>query len=360
VGHVWTRARELCEQVGDTAQLSEVLLGLWVFHGVRGELHTTQEIGEQLLRLARREHDDFLLFSAHFIMGWALFFRGELVPARANFERAMALYDPQQHSDRALVGVHDSVVLCLSYLAWSLIVLGYPDQAVTRIFEALVRTQALAHPFSLVFVRMHDVWVHMLRREAQTAQEHAEAQIALCEEQGFTFWWGWGMFCRGWALVARGHGEEGVAQMRQGIARFAQDSLMGPYARALLAEACAHIGQTAEGWTVLEKALAEVDQSEGRYYHAELHRCKGELLLQQAAPDDQQAEDCFHQALDLSRRSQAKWWELRAAMHLSRLWQHQGKRAEAHDLLAPIYGWFTEGFDTADLQEAKALLEALA
>jgi len=293
-------------------------------------------------------------------MGVALFFRGELVPARVNFERAMALYDPQQHSDRALVGVNDYVVMCLFYLAWSLIVLGYPDQAVTRISEALVRAQELAHPYSVVFARMHAVHVHELRREAQTAQEHAEAMIAICEEQGFTFWLRWGMFFRGWALVAQGHGEEGMAQMRQGIARFADDRLVGPYASALLAEACAHIGQTAEGWTVLEKALAEVDQGEGRFYHAELHRLKGEVLLRQAAPDDLQAEDCFHQALDLARRSQAKWWELRAAMSLSRLWQHQGKRAEAHDLLAPIYGWFTEGFDTADLQEAKALLDALS
>jgi predicted ATPase len=135
---------------------------------------------------------------------------------------------------------------------------------------------------------------------------------------------------------------------------------MGPYAHALLAEAYAHSGQTAEGWTVLEKALAEVDQGEGRVYHAELHRLKGEVLLRQAAPDAQQAADCLHQALGLARRSQAKWWELRAAIRLSRLWQHQGKRAEAHDLLAPIYGWFTEGFDTPDLQEAKALLDELS
>ena len=258
------------------------------------------------------------------------------------------------------MGVQDYVLIGLICLAWSLIVLGYPDQAVTRIHAALVRAHALAHPYSLVLARMHAVIAHMLRREVQIAQEHAEAQIALCEEQGFTFWWGWGMLFRGWALVAQGHGAEGVAQMRQGIARFGDDSLMGPYARALLAEACAHSGQTAEGWTVLEKALAEVDQGEGRFYHAELYRLKGEILLRQAAPDAQQVASCLHQALDLARRSQAKWWELRAAMRLSRLWQQQGQRAAARELLAPIYNWFTEGFDTADLQEARALLAALS
>jgi predicted ATPase len=356
-----TRARELCEQVGESAQLSEVLIGLWDFHLVRGEVQVSLERAEQLLRLSHREHDGFLLFVAHVVMGCALFFRGELVPARTNFERAMALYDPRQHSDRALVGVNDFMVMCLFYFAWSLIVLGYPDQAVTRISEALVRAQELAHPYSVVFARMHAVHVHELRREAQTAQEQAEAMIAICEEQGFTFWWGWGMFYRGWALVAQGHGEEGVAQMRQqGIVRFADDRLMGPYARALLAEACAHSGQTAEGWTVLEKALAEVDQGEGRFYHAELYRLKGEVLLRQVAPDAQQAADCFHQALALARRSQAKWWELRAAMRLSRLWQNQGKRNAARQLLTEVYGWFTEGFDTPDLQEAKALLDELS
>jgi predicted ATPase len=184
--------------------------------------------------------------------------------------------------------------------------------------------------------------------------------IAICEEQEFVFWLGWGMFYKGWALVAQGHGEEGVAQMRQGIAHFSHDRLMGPYARALLAGPCVHIGQTEEGWAMLEKALDEVNQGEGRFYTAELHRLKGELLLRQSVSNTSQAEACFHQALDLARRSQAKWWELRAAMSLSRLWQRQGKRNDARQLLAEVYDWFTEGFDTSDLQEAQTLLRQLS
>jgi predicted ATPase len=346
--------------MGDTAQLSEVLIGLFGFHGVRGELQAALEIGEQLLRLAQRAHDGFLLWVAHYGMGFALFFRGTLIPARVHFEQAMALYDPQQHSDRDLLGgFQDRVVSCLSHLAWSLVVLGYPDQAVTRIRESLVRGHELAHPYSRVYALMHAVVVHVLRGKAQTAQEYAEAMIALCEEREFVFWLGWGMFYKGWALVAQGHGEEGVAQIRQGITRFAHDRLMGPYARALLAEACAYIGQTEEGWAVLAEALAEVNQGEGRFYAAELHRLKGELLLRQAMTNAPQAEACFQQALALARRSQAKWWELRAAMSLSRLWQRQGKRDAACQLLAEIYGWFTEGFDTAVLQEARTLLHEL-
>jgi predicted ATPase len=231
--HVWTRARELAEQVGDTAELSKVLQGLFGFHGVRGELRAALERADDLLRLAQREHDDFFHCVAHFDTGFALFFRGALVSARANFEQAMAFYNPQQYSDRALVSVHDFVIHYLSHLAWSLVVLGYPDQAVTRIHEALTRAHELAHPYNLVYALIHAVTIHQLRLDTQAVQQHAEAMIAICEEQEFAFWLGWGMFYRGRALMAQGHGEEGVAQMRQGIAHFAHDRLMGPYARAL-------------------------------------------------------------------------------------------------------------------------------
>jgi DNA-binding winged helix-turn-helix (wHTH) protein/predicted ATPase len=358
VGPVWARARELCEQVGDTAQLSKVLIGLSAFHGLRGELRTALERSEDLLRLAQRTHDDFLHCVAHYRMGFALFFRGALVPARVNFEQALALYAPQQHSDRQLLGgFQDHVISCLSHLTLSLIVLGYPDQAVARIREALTRAQELAHPYSLVYALVHAFTIHQLRRDIQAVHEHAETMIAICEEQAFAFWLAVGMFYQGWVLVARGHGEEGLARMHPGIAP--SERLMAPYFRALLAEAYVTIGQTAEGWAVLAEALAEVDQGEGRFYAAELHRLKGELLLRQAMTNAPQAEACFQQALALARRSQAKWWELRAAMSLSRLWQRQDRRDAARQLLAEVYGWFTEGFDTADLQEARALLHAL-
>lgn len=347
--------------MGDTVQLSKVLQGLLGFHGVRGELRAVLERAEDLLRLARREHDDFLQCTAHFGMGFALFFRGELAPARANFEQALALYDPQQHRDRELLGgFQDHVVSCLSHLTLNLIVLGYPDQAVRRIHEALARAQELAHPYSLVYALIHAVTIHQLRLNILAVHEHTGAMIAICEEQEFVFWLGWGMFYKGWALVAQGHVEEGIAQMRQGIARFVRDRLMGPYTYALLAVASVHRGQTEEEWAMLDQALDEVNQGEGRFYTAELHRLKGELLLRQSTSNAQQAEACFHQALDLARRSQAKWWELRAAMSLSRLWQRQGKRNDARQLLAEVYDWFTEGFDTSDLQEAQTLLRQLS
>jgi predicted ATPase len=359
VGHAWTQVRELCEHLGDIAQLTIVLQGLFFFHSVRGELQTALELAENLLRLAQREHDGFLHFEAHFEMGFALFFRGELVSGRFNFERAMALDDPQQYSARTRPeDSGDSVVQCLSHLAWNLIVLGYPDQAMTRIYKALTRAQELGQSYNRMYALLHALQVHELRREAHVVQERAKAMIAICEEQEFVFWLAVGRFYEGWSLVAQGHGEMGIAQMRPGIAP--SERLMAPYFRALLAEAHATIGQTEEGLVVLEKALDEVDQGEGRFYVAELHRLKGELLLRQARTNAPQAEACFQQALDLARRSQAKWWELRAAMSLSRLWQRQSKRDAAHQLLAAVYGWFTEGFDTPDLQEAQTLLRQLS
>jgi class 3 adenylate cyclase/DNA-binding winged helix-turn-helix (wHTH) protein/predicted ATPase len=358
VGGALSRARELCEHLGDTVQLSKALVGLFGFYGSRGELQAGLELGEQHLRLAQREHDVFLGSVAHGGMGFTLFFRGDLVPARMNLERALTLYDLQQHSDQALLGVHDPVVMRLSYLAWTLAVLGYPDQGIGRIRDALTRAQELAHPYSLVHALIHAAHVGELRWEAEDVQEHAEAAIPVCNEQGFARWLVVGLFLRGWALHAQGLEEVGLDLMHQGIPP--NERLMTPYFRARLAASHAISGRTEEGLSILDAVLDEVSQGEGRFYTAELYRLKGELLLRQAITNAPQAEACFRHAQDLARRSQAKWWELRAVTSLARLWQSQDKRRDAHDLLAPVYEWFTEGFDTVDLQEAKALLVELA
>jgi predicted ATPase len=204
--------------------------------------------------------------------------------------------------------------------------------------------------------------LHYSRREWQTAQAHAEAALALATEHGFGRYVASGGLARGAALAAQGQGEAGIALMRQGLdALQATGSAVGmPFHLARLAEAYGQVGQLEEGLHLLAEALAVVDTTGGRQWEAELYRLHGELLLRQTVPDAPQAEAYFQRALDVARRRQAKSWELRAAMSLARLWQQQGKRAEAHELLAPIYGWFTEGFDTADLQDAKALLDELA
>jgi predicted ATPase len=204
--------------------------------------------------------------------------------------------------------------------------------------------------------------LHQDRREGQAVQELAERVIALSQEQGFLFRVAWGTILLGWALAEQGQSEEGIAHMRQGLASWQTmgTELAWPHCLSLLAEVYGRAGRAEEGLSLLAEALDVVHKTGQRVNEAELYRLKAELLLMQPAPDEHQAEACFRRALDIARRQQAKSRELRAATSLGRLWQHQGKRKEAHQLLAPIYGWFTEGFDTADLQEAKALLDELA
>jgi predicted ATPase len=241
---------------------------------------------------------------------------------------------------------------------WSL---GYPAQGLTQSHEAVTLAQQIAHPYSLCFALSAAAMFHQLRREVRAAQERAEATISLCQEQGFSFFMAIGSIFHGWALVQQGQTQAGIEYLTQGLTAWrATGAETGrPYFLALLADAHRIMGQPEAGLTVLAEALTLVDSSGVRFYEAELHRLKGELLLQQSSDKQAEAENCFHHALEIARNQQAKSFELRTATSLARLWQQQGKRQEAHDLLAPVYNWFTEGFDTADLQDAQVLLDAL-
>jgi len=239
--------------------------------------------------------------------------------------------------------------------------LGYQALALTRSHEALTLAQALSHPFSVAFTQGFAARLHQLRRESQPTQAQAETVIALCHEQGFAQWLGQTMILRGWALAEQGQATQGIAQIRQGLEawRGTGAELGQTYYGTLLAEAYGKAGAPEDGLHVIAEALAQAGRTEERFYEAQLHRLKGELLLARSRANQAEAEICFHQALDVARRQQAKSLQLRAAMSLAHLWQQQGRRAEARELLAPIYGWFIEGFDTADLQEARTLIEAL-
>ena len=296
------------------------------------------------------------------MMGQTMYWLGEMAQARENLEQGISLYDPQQHRSHVFVYGQDPGVLCRAFSAWAIWVLGYPDQALRSIHEALTMAQELTHPFSQAFALNMATVNYQFRREVQAVRERAEALMTLSDEQGFPYWLAFGTILRGWALTLQKEGAEGIEQMRQGLAaqRATGAEIDQPYFLFLLAEADEKAGQTQEGLTVLNEALDMVNATEERYWEAELLRRKGELLLMQQGQKREEAEECFRQALDIARRQQAKSLELRAAMSLSRLWQQQEKQKEAHQLLSEIYGWFTEGFDTVDLQEAKALLEELA
>jgi predicted ATPase len=274
----------------------------------------------------------------------------------------MALYDPQQHRSLAFLYGTDPGVVCLSYTAWALGLLGYADQALQKSDEALALAQSMSHFHSLALALTWSIYLHQARGELQAVQERVEALVTLAAEQRFPYWLALGTILGGWVLSQQRQAAEGIAQMHQGLAAYQATAaeLFRTYWLALLAEAYGTAGQVQEGLQALDEALALVDQNGERYWEAELYRRKGELLLQSGVwGTEPEAEGCFQHALAVAHRQQAKALELRAALSLSRLWRRQGKRAEVYQLLAEVYGWFTEGFDTADLQAAKALLDEL-
>jgi predicted ATPase len=350
--------------VGDTPQRSPALYGFWYAQMGTGQLRRARELGEEFLGLAQQRQDPLLLVEGHRMLGNTAWWQGQLAQTHAHVKEALALYDPAQHRAHAVRYGADSGVFCGVLGALTLWMLGYPDQALQGMEETLTGAQRLAHPFTLAQTLAFSALLHQLRREPQVALAQVEAQRALCTEQGFATYLAWGMMPCGWALAAQGQAVEGLAQLREGFATWR--ALGGervpawPWFLALWAEACGKAGQIDEGLRALDEALEGVQNKEEHLYEAEVYRLKGELLRQDMAAHQEEAETCFRQALDTARQQQAKSWELRAAMSLSRLWQRQGKHAEARELLAPIYGWFTEGFDTADLQEAKALLQELS
>jgi predicted ATPase len=283
--------------------------------------------------------------------------------------QGIALYNPLQHQTHAVRYGQDPGVACRAYGAANLWWLGYPEQALQWSHEALRLAQELAHPVSLGFALFLTSWVPQFRREGLLTHERAEAAITLAAEHGFAVFGAGGTIFRGWALAAQSielrpdqePREEGIAQIQQGMAawRATGAEALRPYYLALLAEATGKAGQVEEGLHLLAEALAVANDTGECRWDAELHRLTGELLLARPVVHHAEAETRLRQALTIAHGQQAKSYELRAAMSLARLWQQQGQRAEASSLLAPIYGWFTEGFDTPDLQEAKALLEQL-
>jgi predicted ATPase len=362
VEHAYTQARALCQQVGETPELVPVLFGLWRFYGVRSQLHTARELGETLLRLAQRAHDPALAVIAHSALGGTWLYLGALPAARQHVEEAIAHYTPDQRRALVFRMGQDLGVSCRTYAAVTLWLMGYPDQALAHINAALALAHELSHPFSLAWARCWAAFVSQFRRDVLAVHEQAEAAVALSTEQGFPLWTAHGTSLRGWALAMQSQGEEGMAQVRQGLTdlRATGAALFVPYLYTVLADVCAHLGHTEDGLQALIEAHTLVEQQEERWWEAEVCRLRGVLLLKQRWTPQGEAEAWLRRALDVSRRQQAKSLELHAAMSLARLRQQQGKRDEARALLAPVYSWFTEGFDTADLQEAKALLDALA
>jgi len=347
--------------VGETPELAAVLFGLWRFYVVRSQFQTARELGETLLRLAQQAHDPTLSVVAHYALGWTWISLGALSAARPHLEEGIARYTPEQRRAPVFRMGQDPGVGCRVHAALSLWLLGYPAQALARLHEALALAHELSDPFSLAWARCLAAFIYQCRRDMPAVHEHAEAAVALATAQGFPFWAAWRTIFRGWALAMQGQDEAGMAQVRQGITAWRATGavLYVPYYCTVLADVAAHLGHPEDSLQALAEAHTLVEQQEERWWEAEVCRLRGVILLRQTGTSQAEAEAWLQRALDVARRQEAKSLELRAAMSLARLWQQQGKRGDADDLLTPNYGWFTEGFDTADLQEAKTLLDAL-
>jgi predicted ATPase/class 3 adenylate cyclase len=360
VEQTYTRARELCQQLGETPQLFVALRGLWRFYQDGGRLSTAREVAEQLLKLAQRQHEATRRMVAHVSLGATLTFMGAFTAARPHLEQGITLTDPEAQRTLALrYGVAPGAQ-CLVYAAITLWCLGAPEQGLARSQAACTLARELEHPLSLAGSLHYVVRLHLLRGEAHAAQDQAEALIALATEHTLPQYVALGRCVLGWALAAQGQSAEGVTLLHQGVTdtQAMGNRVVQPVYLPILAAVSGTLGQVDAGLPLVTEALALIEQTEVRWYEAETYRIKGTLLLHQAVPDAAQAETCFQQALNIARHQEAKSWELRAATSLARLWQSQDKRQAAYDMLAPVYEWFTEGFDTADLQEAKALLVA--
>jgi tetratricopeptide (TPR) repeat protein len=372
----YRRAHDLSVDTGEDVQLFTALRGLSEFYHTRGPRETALSYAEQALTIAQRLGDPALIVDAHHAVAMPLLYLGELERAREHVERGVALYEPKQRRAYASLFYHaiDPGVGCRFQASRVLWLLGYPDRARAHAEEGLALARRIAHVLSVAWGHSDAALLHQCRREPRLAEEHAATALALSREHGLPEITGWGLAWHGWALALQGRIGDGIAEIRDGLAALGGHTGLKPHLLALLAEAVGAAGHVAEALAVLSEALAQ-SETGGRYYRAELHRLQGEFLVAhgvrqlelrngdvvpaQPEPVLVEAERCFSRALEIARGQKAKSLELRAATSLGRLWQEQGRRGEARHLVAGVYDWFTEGFETADLQEARELITSL-
>jgi predicted ATPase len=327
----------------------------------RGELRAARELAQQSLSLAERVHDATLILAAHYNLGEICEWAGEMTEAREHMEHASTLYDPRRHASlEPLYGLDLSVLI--SSVAVSVeCLLGRPDQAMNRARATLERASALSHPLSRAFAAVSFEWTLFFHRAACEAEEVAQAAISVCTEQGFSDLLAWAKCFLGWALIEQGKQTDGIAKLSEGIAVL--DSIRNLISKSLflgaLADGYKKAGDAKRALELLNEGVDWANRTGERFYECELHRLRGEVYLMGNDPNAPAADNCFRTAIELARVQSAKSWELRATAGLAQLLTKQGKRDEARTMLAEIYNWFTEGFDTADLKDAKALLDQL-
>ena len=358
-GRAYARAREFWERLGSPAEFLQVPYGLARYHMHHGELDKALRVDEDLLRLSRQRSDSGGLVLGHFSSGRNLMRSGRFTSSRSHLEEALALYDPISHRSVVhQIGFH-SHVISQAVLGNVFLCLGYPNRALARGNASIAEARSLAHPPSLAVSLALGTELLSLVGDNAALDERAGQLVAVATEQGFPYWHSQGAIYRGYAKVKNGDVAEGMLLLRDGSSayRATGEELGLPFYIHLLATACEIAGKVEEGLALVDEALLIVERTGERWFAAELNRHKGQLLLRHG--NTEAAEELYRKALSIAVEQQAKLWELRAAMSLAQLWRNQGKRTEARDLLAPAYGWFTEGFGSPDLKEAKALLDSL-
>jgi predicted ATPase len=354
----YTRALELCQLTGDTSELFEALSGLWVFHLLRAELREANALAEQLLASTRESKDDSRIAYANFAAGDTAFWCGQLDTAAERLALAVAACKPGKRPSR--VFVDDPAMISRAYAAWTQQYRGYPDQALTTVRDCIRVAHTLSHPRALAMATIYAGQLYLLRREPDAAVECCRTSTSLAGEHGLPFYQVFAEILAGCAAVQHGDGARGVEAIKRGIGTWQSlGSTLGvPWFLGELAEGLRSIGRCDEALNVVSDALHRTEGSGEREFAAELYRIAGTAMMTQGKSVE--AENSFRRAIEIARTQGARMWDLRATTSLAPLLAKQGRRAEARTMLAEIYGWFTEGFDLADLKDAKALLDELS
>jgi predicted ATPase len=354
------RARALASQIGESPELPRVLAGMADAYFTKGDLATAAEVAQEALAAAGRTREALDLLLAHYQAGRQLLYQGSFPRALQHVEQALGFYDPSAHASLAHTVGFDRGANAHAYAAQCHSYLGYLDRALASSEEAVALAKRVEHPLGRAFALFQAAVVHIQRGELDRTWGRTGELVGLAEPLGFPLYLGLGRALRGWARVESGDGEAGIGELQHAIVELGRigSGIGAPHILFSLAEALRKIGRHTDALGALRLGVTRARQQGQHYYDAELHRLQAEILLD---TDDAnlEAETLFGRSLEIARRQEAKTFELRAATGLARLWQRQGKRDAARDLLAPLYAWFTEGFDTRDLKDTKALLVEL-
>ena len=362
VGHAYNRALKLCQQLEDPSHNFPALFGLWRFYLTSAQLSTAQELASQLLRHAQRMESRDATVEARLALGSSLFFLGDLLASHKHLTFDIPDDDADNTHAHILFYGHDPRIIQLSHLSMVLLILGFPEQSRCISSDAIRISRNISHPYSLVFTLSYSAMLNCLCDEHQDAQDQSAEAISLASDQDFSKWLMHCTILHQFGAATAGDHENVLNQFRQSLGAWkgANTFLAQPFYIVLLANVYEMNHYIDEGLETIQEALNVIDKTGERWFEAELYRIKGEFLLKLPTPSLSQAEGAFQQALTMARHQQAKLWELRAAMSLSRLWRQQGESCAAYNLLTPVYEWFTEGFDMADLKQAKSLLATLS